>query len=82
MTVDERLEFLLKSTESLHATIHELFERMDREHERMNRVFNERLEASNRRFDERFDRLLSVVEVLAETARNHEHRISDLEQRQ
>ena len=25
MTVDERLEFLLKSTESLHAQVHELY---------------------------------------------------------
>jgi hypothetical protein len=71
MTVDERLEFLLKSTESLHTTLHESIKRNDREHERLERIFSER-----------FERLLGVVEVIAEATRNHEGRISGLESRQ
>lgn len=45
MTIDERLEFLLKSTESLHANLEQLIEenrRRDEENRRENRRRDER----------------------------------------
>jgi hypothetical protein len=65
--------------------MHEMFERMDRQQERIDRE-RERNDGEHARiervFNERFDRVLRIAEVIAEATRNREHRISDLEQRQ
>jgi len=64
MTLDERFEFLAKKIESLHEAVFE----------------NTRQIAElSRKFDERFDRVLGIIESLVEIARNHERRITGLE---
>jgi hypothetical protein len=41
MTLDERIEFLVKSTESLHNSMHEMYERWDKEREAQQRALGE-----------------------------------------
>jgi archaellum component FlaC len=71
MTIDERLERLTERhealTQSMELMHHDVAEMQKREAER------------DAKFEERFSRLLGIVETLADMARNHEHRIERLE---
>ncbi|MGH9581966.1 MAG: hypothetical protein ACRD4O_03395 [Bryobacteraceae bacterium] len=81
MTIDERLEFLMKSTESLHASAHELHEAAAKHSEQIEKN-SEQIEKNSRQLDT----LIRVVEIDAENIRRlasiaeaHERRLSDLE---
>ena len=71
MTIDERLERLTERhealTQSMELMHHDVAEMQKREAER------------DAKFEERFSRLLGIVETLADMARNYEHRIERLE---
>jgi septal ring factor EnvC (AmiA/AmiB activator) len=74
VTIDERIAFLVQSTESLHATVQEMAARSVRQDERTDRL------------DERIAALTRVVEIDAENIRSlaniasaHETRLDDLE---
>ncbi len=67
MTFDERLEFLFKSTESLHASTQELHATAQ-EHTRQLQQDGAHILA-----------IAEAVQRLARIAESHEHRISDLE---
>jgi len=71
MTLDERFEFLAKKIESLHEAVFE----NTRQIAKLSRKFDE----LSRKFDERCDRIVGLVENLVEIARNHERRITGLE---
>ena len=71
MTIDERLERLTERHEALTQSM-ELFQRDMAE---MRAATAER----DAKYNERFSRILDVVEALAATARNHEQRIERLE---
>jgi hypothetical protein len=63
-TIEERLEAVVETLELVAA--------MQRDHEKA-------LESANRKWDERFDKLMSAVETLTQVAQSHERRLSGLE---
>jgi hypothetical protein len=71
MTVDERLEFLLKSTESLHASLQEVH--ANREQDRVDR---EKDQAEQRlrwqKNDEQIDKLTRVMAAIGQTVLDHQ----------
>ena len=67
MTIDERLEFLTQSAESHDRQIGELTEKVDNLASRFDTLAG------------MMGQLLGAMKTLAETATDHEHRISGLE---
>ena len=65
MTVDERLEFLLKSTESLHSTVHE------------NTGQIAEVTGQIAELTRKLDGMANTVSDLALIARDHERRLRD-----
>jgi methyl-accepting chemotaxis protein len=75
MTIDERLEFLLKSTESLHVSVHELYETAQKH--------TEQIEAHTAQLQEQTKQMAIVtdnIRQLALIATAHGDRISAIEQ--
>lgn len=67
MTIDERLEFLLRSTESLHTNVHELYTSV---HE---------LRGIAQEHTKQLQQDAENIRSLARIAEAHEQRISDIE---
>jgi len=64
---DARLQFLLQSSESLHANLQELHAQMAQQ--------NSELSRQKRETDERFDKVLSATENLLAIVRSHQDRL-------
>jgi hypothetical protein len=76
MTVDERLEFLLKSTESLHVSVHELYSSMGEV-----RASVQSLRATAEEHTKQFAIQAETIRQLAIIAAAHGDRISSLERK-
>jgi methyl-accepting chemotaxis protein len=68
-SIDERLQFLLQSTESLHATVHEITGQIMQHAEQLKAV------TAN------VDRVSANIDKLAIVAAAHEKRLDDLDDR-
>jgi hypothetical protein len=68
---DSRLQFLLQSSESLHANLQELYAQMAEQ--------NSELARHKKATDERFDKLLSATESLLAITRERLDRLDKLE---
>ena len=74
MTIEERVEFLMKSTESHNQQLGELTDKLNRLSEKIDRLSDEVRSVSASVRD-----LAILGKQLVEVALRHDHRISDLE---
>lgn len=72
MTIDERIEFLLQSTESLHASTQTLSWQMAQH----NQDFRQYRQETERRFQQLADAILPLIRLV----QDHEARITELEE--
>ena len=68
---DARLQFLLQSSESLHANLQELHAQMAQQ--------NSELASHKKEVDERFNKILSATENLLAIVRHHQDRLDKLD---
>ncbi len=78
MSVDERLEFLLKSTESLHASLQEVHGSLQEAHanREKDQASREKDQAEQRlrwqKNDEQIDKLTKVMAAIGQTVLDHQ----------
>ncbi len=75
MTIDERIGFLLQSTESLHSNLASLGDKVDRLGDKVDGIA-----AAQKQTNQQIDTLVTVIGQLAGIVRIHETRITSLEQ--
>ena len=71
---NQRIEFLLQSTESLHSSVQELHAASAEQGRNIDKIV-----AASVAQDARLDKLLTVAEGLARIAQGHEKRLTNLE---
>jgi len=78
MSFEERLELIAQRHQALAETV-EIVAGMQREAERREQERDAKLAKRDAKYNERFTRVLDVVEQLASVVQSHERRIQDLE---
>lgn len=74
MTIDERLQFLLQSTESLHSTVSEMTEQM-----RMNREATDKNRVDIDKHTRQLEMDAENIRALARIAEAHQRRLDDID---